>query len=199
MYVTRTAVQEEMEAIFRLRYQVYCIEKGYLPNNYPDGIEKDEYDDYSTHFVAIDGQYYKNKIVGYFRAILKRPDFILPIEKHFNLFTITPDPAKTVEHSRLIVSKEYRDVRHQIMLSLVKAAYLYNKSQGIEFCYAAVEWPLYKFLRRLGLPYEMAGRENFYMGAVIVPTIVLMSSAEEDIPVRNSWLYSYFNGEEIPC
>ena len=163
-------------------------------------MEKDEFDILSTHFVAMDEQSEKkSKIVGYFRAILKPDSLILPIEKHFNLFFKTPNPSQTIEHSRLIVSKDYRDARHQIMLSLVKMAYLYNKNNRIEYCYAAVETVLFKFLRKLGLPYEKAGEENFYMGAIIIPSILTMSNLEEELPARHPWLYAYFNDEEIPC
>jgi len=39
-----------MEKAFRIRYQVYCVEKSYeTAEAYPDGMEIDEYDMHSTH------------------------------------------------------------------------------------------------------------------------------------------------------
>lgn len=41
-----------LEEVFRLRYQVYCVEgavPGFEPNDYPDGLERDVYDARSLH------------------------------------------------------------------------------------------------------------------------------------------------------
>src|ERR1041385_1661134 len=44
---------ETMQAIRRLRYDVYCLECKYLdPSKYTDGLASAEYDPYSTHFCA---------------------------------------------------------------------------------------------------------------------------------------------------
>ena len=43
-----------MEWVYRVRYQVYCIECGFEnPQNYPNGMEWDKYDPYSIHFIAL--------------------------------------------------------------------------------------------------------------------------------------------------
>ena len=40
------------EAVYRLRYQIYCLETGFLQSQgFPDGLEKDEYDDSSEHYL----------------------------------------------------------------------------------------------------------------------------------------------------
>jgi N-acyl amino acid synthase of PEP-CTERM/exosortase system len=40
--------------VYKLRYQVYCIETGFeKPELYPDGIEFDEYDSQSFHYLKL--------------------------------------------------------------------------------------------------------------------------------------------------
>src|SRR4051812_26734552 len=40
---------------YRLRYQVYCVEREFLnPENYPDRLEVDEFDRYAWHFGTMD-------------------------------------------------------------------------------------------------------------------------------------------------
>ncbi len=39
---------------FRLRFEVYCQEYGYLdPRCYPDGLERDAFDDHAAHVLAL--------------------------------------------------------------------------------------------------------------------------------------------------
>ena len=49
------------EQVFRLRFHVYCLETGFEnPENFPDGLEKDEYDDQSEHYLiqhTVTGKY----------------------------------------------------------------------------------------------------------------------------------------------
>lgn len=43
----------DLHGSFRIRYQVYCVERGFLAeDNYPQEIESDEYDAYSLHLLA---------------------------------------------------------------------------------------------------------------------------------------------------
>ena len=52
---------------YRLRYAVYCKETKFLEHEkYPDKIEKDEYDEHSIHFAALDD---RGDIVGTLRLI----------------------------------------------------------------------------------------------------------------------------------
>jgi N-acyl amino acid synthase of PEP-CTERM/exosortase system len=43
----------DLETAYRIRYQVYCLERGLLrKDDYPDGLERDEYDAVSLHVLA---------------------------------------------------------------------------------------------------------------------------------------------------
>ncbi len=50
--IVRADTPALLEEVFRLRYQVYCVESavsGFTPQDYPDGLERDVYDARSVH------------------------------------------------------------------------------------------------------------------------------------------------------
>lgn len=65
--------EELLRQSLELRYRVYCLEKGYEdPRNYPEGLEKDEYDVRSVHSIL------KHKstgvVIGTVRLVLANHD-----------------------------------------------------------------------------------------------------------------------------
>lgn len=45
---------ELLEEVYRLRYQVYCVEHNFeKPGEFPDGLERDEFDSHSVHSLLI--------------------------------------------------------------------------------------------------------------------------------------------------
>jgi N-acyl-L-homoserine lactone synthetase len=189
LFEFREAKKEELEKIFKLRYQVYCVEKGYLKSeDYPDGLEKDKFDEHSVHFVALETTN-TDRLIGCVRLILFNK-YGFPAELHCTLFEKTSNPNKTIEISRLIVDKDYRSSRHFILLGLCKEIYLYNKLNNITHCYAVVDRLLFELLQKLGLPFKQIGESALYMGETI-PTILSMDVLEEILPHRNAWFYEY--------
>lgn len=75
------------ESVYRLRYQVYCLETGYEDaGRFPDGLEMDEYDQYSEHFIIRHRQ--SNECAATTRLILpdsNAPDRLYPMELHARL------------------------------------------------------------------------------------------------------------------
>jgi N-acyl amino acid synthase of PEP-CTERM/exosortase system len=99
---------------YRLRYQVYCLETGFLdPQDFPDGLEKDEDDEWSEHYLI------RHRATGTYAgtARLILPDLGWP-ERPFpteRLAQLTPAPlwvppprAGLAELSRLCVSKSFK-------------------------------------------------------------------------------------------
>lgn len=99
----------ELDAIYALRYQVYCVERGFLDaGEYPDGRERDSYDGHSLHF----GLYtLDDMLAGTVRLVQGRlPD--LPISQHCELEVevlrrLEQEP-RLGEMSRLAVSRSVR-------------------------------------------------------------------------------------------
>lgn len=101
-----------MEDIYRLRYEVYCIERNFLDeNDYPDGLETDVYDICSAHFAAYNHQH----IVGTVRLVQPEADQLYPFEGHcrvFKDFRFRPR-RQAAEISRLVLCRASRRGRHR--------------------------------------------------------------------------------------
>ena len=95
--------------IYALRYQVYCLERFFLAaDDYPDGLEKDEYDDCST-FVSATNQ--SNDLIGGMRVVRPPEGMPFPFQQHcthlFNEKSLPP-ARDCVEISRVVISKACR-------------------------------------------------------------------------------------------
>ncbi|MDO9042886.1 MAG: PEP-CTERM/exosortase system-associated acyltransferase [Desulfocapsaceae bacterium] len=94
--------------IFRLRYEVYCLECQFLdPLDYPDGLEIDSYDQRSFHVASHN---FEGLLVGSMRFVLANECQEFPFQEHcstFDDFTFPPR-EQCGEVSRLVVRKNYR-------------------------------------------------------------------------------------------
>ena len=95
--------------LFALRYQVYCLECGFLdPKAYADELETDEYDTNAVHFTAHNRD---KELVGSVRLVLAGIDRHFPFQDHCTeLFddVFLPPPQESAEVSRLVVKENYR-------------------------------------------------------------------------------------------
>jgi N-acyl amino acid synthase of PEP-CTERM/exosortase system len=97
-----------LEEIFRLRYEVYCVERRFLSaDDYPDGLEQDGYDACSTQIAAYNE---KQLIIGSVRLVQPPRPVRFPFEEHCSVFQYQtlPPQEQSGEISRLVVQKSYR-------------------------------------------------------------------------------------------
>ena len=206
-----------MDQALEFRYQVYVEECSYLPaTDYPDKRESDENDCRSSHFCAFN---LSNELVGYSRLVRADDELRFPFERHCNVFSAGanfPPPEKTVEISRMIVHRSYRRRRGdhlngvtlsgsegdgkvdrrtnspQILLSLYRQMYVYSKSNGFLFWYAAMEPQVARALSGIGVfKFRQIGPVGDYYGDV-APYIASLDEIEESVRARNpamlAWL-----------
>lgn len=104
---------DEIAECYRLRYEVFCVERGLLPMEaYPDRLESDAYDAQSLHFMA---SHLHGEPAGTARLVLNGP-LGLPLVPHCSLesnYGFLADPRhplspRYAEISRLAVSREFR-------------------------------------------------------------------------------------------
>ncbi len=214
----RVKNEEELQEVYRLRYQVYCTECGFEdPKNHPNGIEKDDFDEFSTHFIAIDRA---GDIIGTVRLV-NFSELGFPVEKFCNIdIDITRIPKDGIgEISRLAISKTYRrragdgvygassgklglskagkvmvDRRRKrpaIVLGLLKALYRESKWMGIVNWYAAMEKPLHILLKRYGFVFNPIGKEVHYHG-YRTPYIARIGAIESEIAKKRPELFQLF-------
>lgn len=205
---------ELLDEVFRLRYQVYCKECSFLDeNNYPQGIEKDEYDQFSLHFVAQDTE----GVIGTSRLIL---DSLrgFPLEHHCNN-NLSIDKSlisrkQTAEISRLVISREYRrrrgdglyynpefengttrqDHLHRMKsmaLGMYKEMYQESKRRGITHWYALMEKTLYLLLKLHNFSFEPIGEEINVYGPV-KPYLGDIKKMEKEVFEKSPDLFEYF-------
>ncbi len=111
--------QERLQQCWQLRYQVYCLESkvpGFYPDRYPEGLERDLYDERSVHSLLIHKP--SGKIAGTVRVILPisgNSDARFPVEEFAGHLFYTDNVSlrnlprsQLGEISRLIIAPEFR-------------------------------------------------------------------------------------------
>ncbi|KFI22887.1 PEP-CTERM/exosortase system-associated acyltransferase [Nitrosococcus oceani] len=105
---------EQLAEVYRLRFQVYCVENPFEDSSYhPDGLEKDPFDDCSIHSLLVHRQ--TSLAAGTVRLVLPsedNPALTLPInqlcrEPLLNDLNLLPR-STLAEVSRFAVSKNFR-------------------------------------------------------------------------------------------
>ncbi len=208
-----------LKAICRLRYQVYVNEWGFeRPDDHPDGLEQDEYDQDSIHFCAIPK--HSDEVIGAARIILgsERP---LPIERHFDINQYPPCVRceQVAEISRLAVSKEFRcraieraifateqvlanyihpikeNIRafsrkfeQQLVRGLYLSLYRESKRMGLTHWFSVMAKGLYVILKRWGISFEQIGPARDYHG-IRAPYLISLESIERSLQKNNPALY----------
>jgi predicted GNAT family N-acyltransferase len=98
-----------MDQSYRLRYQVYCVERGFLnAGDYPEQLERDEFDRYSLHVGVVDRE---RELMATARLITVSMRG-LPLFRHCQIFPqeteLYRETNRIVEVSRLCMSRRLR-------------------------------------------------------------------------------------------
>jgi N-acyl amino acid synthase of PEP-CTERM/exosortase system len=178
-----------MEDVFRLRYQVYCEEKMFLPRAaYPNGLEIDEFDDQSTHIVVYGDDPLPK---GYLRVVTARNQASLPLFAHG--MAVDPEfplpfAGGAVEISRMMVRSDYRkqsravydgfppskllidpparNASDLIQLKLIRLAYRHAIALNLRWFLSAIEPAQGRKLSMMGFPIRPVGPVGDYFGNV---------------------------------
>ena len=108
---------KDIEAVLRLRYEVFKREMGYNPSESDNGLDQDQYDTYCDHLIVRDLD--NNLIVGTYR--LMRTDVAknhcgFYSENEFDLSCLYQNDIKFVEIGRACIERNYRG---QLIISLL--------------------------------------------------------------------------------
>jgi N-acyl amino acid synthase of PEP-CTERM/exosortase system len=179
-----------LEEVFRLRYQVYCVENPFeAADEKSDGLERDPFDDHAVHGLLLHKG--SRAWAGTVRLIL--PDPVDPGHS-FALQDVCTDPRlqnperfpvmQMAEVSRFCISKDFRkrqtdwlypannepdeeDERRVIpnmTLGLIEGLVAMSLDHGVFYWCAAMERPLLRLLSRLGIHFENIGPLVEYHG-----------------------------------
>lgn len=208
--------QEHIRQVYRLRYQVYCNECGFITKEeYPEEMERDKYDSYALHFVAEDPQ----GIIGTARLVLDNPHGF-PFEErcsdNLNFDVTTVDRRQLAEISRLIISKNYRrrrddglyyspdyvDIKVEepkerlnrirpMAFGIYREMYQECKRRGITHWFAIMEKSLWLLLRMHNFVFNPIGEEIDFYGAVR-PYMCKIEEGERVLSQKSPRLWKYF-------
>ena len=173
--VVRAHTQEQLDSAFRLRFQVYCVERGFEDAaRYPDGREHDHDDSRSMHCLLMHRP--TDLAVGTVRLILPHSDAALPVSRVVGSQWHDLDlPAETTaEISRFAIAKTLR--RHfdrgdavrvacgeaqrnlpMLTLGLIQAVVMMGRSRGITHVVAMMAPALHHLLARFGVEFQPIG------------------------------------------
>lgn len=145
------------KAYFSFRAKAYTELGIFDQYDCPNGIDIDEDDERSAHFLALKNTFDGAKLVGTVRVISKdkaHPE-LLPVEHLFNgSFSGKTASLQSAEVSRLIVCQDDVRQRSTVREALLAAATAYGVEQDFCDTYAVVEPHLEKRLQQLGMPVE---------------------------------------------
>ena len=199
--VVRANTPSLLDRVYRLRYQVYCKENSYFPEEHFDGRETDEHDAVSAHILLLHKQ--SGSAIGTARLIMPQLGYgwrPLPVWQ-----VMTPRGReqferlashRTAEISRFAVSKEFRrwwrdhhgpaasETRQQVAsgeqqlmlyvtFGLIQEILLLSLERGIDYLTAVMNPSLIRILTKLGLEFEPIGGIVDYHG-IRQPCIALL-------------------------
>jgi N-acyl amino acid synthase of PEP-CTERM/exosortase system len=188
----------------RLRYKVYCIERGwYNEVRISKGHEIDEYDGRSNH--ALLARRDNGDPIGVVRLVLPTGDPInpaLPIQEiDPNPLTLADEPIdfkRLAEVSRFAVTRDYKNWASEeasvsveprdasgrkfslFSVLLMRAIVLMSRENGIEYLCATMEPALILHLARLGLRFKPLGEPKEYHG-LRQPCYARLSSLDSEM------------------
>jgi N-acyl amino acid synthase of PEP-CTERM/exosortase system len=222
-YFTGLVIDDQPELLrqsYALRYQVYCLERRFLPAaDYPDQLETDAFDDHSIHLGVINT---KGELVATARLVEPRTGH-LPLFAHCRLYPgqrpLHGAGRQVIEISRLSVSRLYnrregdefysqggtsgpsdhrpdRRGGGEIVFSLYRAIYQVSKRRGFTHWLMAAEKALRRMVGKYGFPFKPIGPPSDYYG-MVSPYIMALREFDAVIATgRIPILAEFFDGLE---
>ncbi|WP_409422345.1 GNAT family N-acetyltransferase [Pseudaeromonas sp. ZJS20] len=167
---------DTLEQIYRLRYRVFCLEKGWFnAEEFPSRLEQDAYDEYASHLVAQDED---GELLGCVRLVSERRCPLgLPITSHPHMAGQLPGGCAEV--SRLALLPRARDGR--LLRQLVQQLEQYARRQGIQRLLMLLPDRLQRRLRRCGLPLCSLGEYGYFQGQLTQPCQLLITERRQPL------------------
>lgn len=227
--VVQANSSELLDHVFRLRYQVYCLERGFEnPAEYPDGRERDHDDYRSTHFLVLyrDATTRMATAAGTVRFIMPRPHAELPVLRlieNEQRRAIDLPFETTAEISRFAIAKSFRkrlekDLRAGLIraeladgagarattplltFGLLRAVMMMSVCGGITHIVAMMEPALLRLLSRLGIEFNAIGDPVEHHGRR-QPVWAAMAQVVENVRQNcpELWEFATNAGRELPA
>lgn len=151
---------QAVEEAYRLRYQVYCVERGYESGSF--GLEVDQFDEHSRHVILRHSP--TAQAIGTVRLVLPvadRGERDFPIEKLCpESFDHLPIDT-TAEISRFAISKQYRGIGEIsvafLRVGLMKGILQVSREYGLTHWCALMDRSLLRLLKATAIHFRPHG------------------------------------------
>lgn len=155
---TPATTAEMLDQVFRLRYEVVIAEGWATPQDFPDGRERDEYDDDALQLTAWDD----SRLAATTRLVFPSADRRLPTEAAFD-FSLD-SRHKTVDVGRTIVAPAYRDSQHRLLVGMVGQTWIEARQRGMSEVCAILDKRIIRLYRRIGFEVTILAEPRLYWG-----------------------------------
>lgn len=180
------------EEIFRLRYDVYCHDYGYLdPSECPTEIETDPWDETAYQFAVCAPD---ERIVGTARLIVDSP---LGFQSEtYGAFPTVPRDLLT-EQSRFAFHHDIRGQGFGFVNEIAKEMYHFTLGIGKRYWFCAMVLQTWKLMLKIGLYYKIIGDPVIWSRAandsvVLVPALCDLHAAPQYLSHASPRNYEYF-------
>jgi N-acyl-L-homoserine lactone synthetase len=161
----------QREAVYRLRYQV-VIDRGWLrPEDLPDGMEHDHYDEKAIFIVGWDGI----NLAATSRLVLPQPGMKLPTEEGFNI--LVEPIGRVADMGRQIVAREYSSIKHKVFAALLAKTWLEMRTRSYSLVCGDFSPAMMRLYRIMGFDVKQLGPFQQYWGEERAPIIVNIASS----------------------
>ncbi len=168
---------EQIRMAQALRYEVYCLEKGWIePSSCDGGLETDEYDELAVHFLVLDDE--TETALGTSRLLLGscQP---LPAERFLDLEALGLHPAQACEVSRLASLRSSRAPNFEVFLLLMHVMSVWVADFDITVALSVADVPLHRMMTRIGMPFTAVGDPVEYLGSECIPSVIDVAGFSE--------------------
>jgi N-acyl-L-homoserine lactone synthetase len=174
------ASEAEREAVYRLRGHV-VLERGWRsPEEFPDGRERDQYDDAALHAVGLrDGE-----PVATTRLVFPHPHRLLPTEEAFDL-VVRPE-GEVVDMGRVIVARDVGQARRAVLWQLLSLLWLELRHRGFSRVCGANTTPAIHLYEAMGFAVTTLGPAREHWGELRFPILVDVGDTADTVADRAS-------------
>lgn len=155
----------EREAIYRLRAET-VLRRGWAPRDaFPDGVERDVFDDRAELIGGWDG----DRLAATARLVYPTPGALLPTETAFD---VAVEPAgEVVNLDRMAVAPAHSDADHRMMGALAFACWLAIRHHGYHRFVGVITPGVERLYRRAGWRVTPLGPPRRYWGEDRTPCL----------------------------
>jgi len=156
----------EREAVYRLRCSI-VLEKGWAkPDDFPDGLERDAYDDRAVQIVAWDD----GALAATARLVPPVSEYPLPTEEAFGLKI--ESRRRLMDVGRTCVAPAYRDARHRVLAGLLARTWIELRAGGCTEACGIVAPTVMRMCRGMGFHVVILGASRLVWGEERSPVLI---------------------------